>query len=123
MAQGCFLFTHGDTSTTARTGTYTHTPTHTHDDRLAPAYTAPVLISICMLDPLMHVCVCVCVLCRFPGHPESVDALIVWDDSTLLTGSSDGMIRVVNILPNKLLGVVGAHEDMPIESLALSYDR
>lgn len=42
---------------------------------------------------------------RFPGHPESVDALVRCDDDIVFTGSSDGLIRVVQILPNKLLGV------------------
>ena len=63
---------------------------------------------------------------RFPGHPESVDALLKFDEDTVLTGSSDGCIRVVNVLPNKLLGVVGVHsssEELPIECLSLSNDR
>lgn len=60
---------------------------------------------------------------RFPGHPESVDAVIKWDEDTLITGSSDGAVRVINVLPNKLLGVIGEHaEDMPVERLALSAD-
>ena len=29
------------------------------------------------------------------------------DESTVLTGSSDGLIRVVSLMPNRLLGVVG----------------
>lgn len=58
---------------------------------------------------------------RFPGHPESVDALVRWDDDTLITGSSDGGLRVVGILPNKLLAVLGQHApDMPVERLALA---
>jgi hypothetical protein len=61
---------------------------------------------------------------RFPGHPESVDALMKFDEDTVITGSSDGLLRVVNILPNKLIGVLGAHADeLPIERLALSGDR
>lgn len=63
---------------------------------------------------------------RFPGHPESVDALIKFDEDTVLTGSSDGCIRIVNVLPNKLIGVVGVHssaEDLPIECLSLSHDK
>jgi hypothetical protein len=61
---------------------------------------------------------------RFPGHPESVDALVKFDEDTVITGSSDGLLRVLNILPNKLIGVLGAHaDDMPVERLALSQDR
>ncbi len=58
---------------------------------------------------------------RYPGHPESVDALVAFDEDTLLTGSSDGVIRIVSVLPNKLLGVLGQHPDgFPVERLALS---
>lgn len=61
---------------------------------------------------------------RFPGHPESVDALVKYDEDTVITGSSDGLLRVVNILPNKLIAVLGAHaDDLPVERLALSADR
>ena len=61
---------------------------------------------------------------RFPGHPESVDALVKFDEDTIITGSSDGLLRVLNILPNKLIGVLGEHaDDMPVERLALSQDR
>lgn len=41
---------------------------------------------------------------RFPGHPESVETMLVIDEETICTGSSDGLIRIVSILPNKLLG-------------------
>ncbi|WIA29086.1 hypothetical protein OEZ86_011597 [Tetradesmus obliquus] len=61
---------------------------------------------------------------RFPGHPESVDALVTYDEDTLITGSSDGALRIVSILPNKLLGVLGEHEeDMPVERLAMAADK
>jgi hypothetical protein len=54
---------------------------------------------------------------RFPGHPASVDALVRLDEDTLITGSSDGLLRIVSILPNKMLGVLGEHADYPIERL------
>jgi len=56
---------------------------------------------------------------RFPGHPNSIDTLAVINEEMLLTGSSDGLIRVVSIHPNKLLGVVGEHADFPIERIKL----
>jgi WD40 repeat protein len=57
---------------------------------------------------------------RFPGHPGSVDTIVKVDEDTLLTGSSDGLIRVVSILPNKALGIVGEHlADYPVEKLCL----
>ena len=41
---------------------------------------------------------------RFPGHPASVDTLVAVTEDMVLTGSSDGVIRVISILPNKMLG-------------------
>jgi WD40 repeat protein len=58
---------------------------------------------------------------RFPGHPESVDALAALDGDTLLTGSSDGLIRVIGLFPNRLMGILGVHGDdgAPVERLAV----
>jgi WD40 repeat protein len=41
----------------------------------------------------------------------------------VVTGSSDGLIRVISVLPNKILGLVGEHSDMPIERLTMSFDK
>jgi hypothetical protein len=30
---------------------------------------------------------------RFPGHPHSIDTMVKIDESTIITGSSDGLIR------------------------------
>jgi len=38
---------------------------------------------------------------RFIGHPASVDALVPLTDDVVATGSEDGMVRVINILPNR----------------------
>ena len=54
---------------------------------------------------------------RVPGHPASVDALVTLDDETVLTGSSDGLVRVVQILPSKLLGVIASHNGLPVERM------
>lgn len=62
---------------------------------------------------------------RIPGHPHSVDALCnvpahyPGAESTVLTGSSDGLLRAVQILPTKLLGVVADHGDFPVERVAV----
>lgn len=69
--------------------------------------------------PTGHFC-----LCR---HPHSLDALCnlppdlpgVDASSTILTGSSDGMVRAVKVLPTKLLGVVADHGDWPVERIAI----
>eukprot|EP01038_Epipyxis_sp_PR26KG_P007724 gene7724-10497_t len=60
---------------------------------------------------------------RFPGHPQSVDCIWKIDESTIITGSSDGLIRVLSIQPNKVLGIIGDHEDFPVEGLSVSCDR
>lgn len=61
---------------------------------------------------------------RFPGHPNSIDALLKVDEDTLLTGSSDGLIRVVQIHPDKLLGTIGHdHGGFPIEKLGFNASR
>ncbi|KAI0340452.1 WD40 repeat-like protein [Trametopsis cervina] len=58
---------------------------------------------------------------RVPGHPHSIDALSPIPSrypnaaSTILTGSSDGLVRVVEILPSKLVGVVADHGEFPVE--------
>jgi len=64
---------------------------------------------------------------RVPGHPLSVDALCtlpaalpnVDTTSTILTGSSDGYVRAVRILPTKMLGVVADHGDWPVERISI----
>lgn len=39
---------------------------------------------------------------RLVGHPESVDAMVPLNQDVVLTGSIDGMIRIVGVLPNKV---------------------
>ena len=48
----------------------------------------------------------------FPGHPQSIDGMLKLNETTLLTGSSDGMMRVIGIMPNKLYGLVGFVESV-----------
>jgi WD40 repeat protein len=62
--------------------------------------------------------------CRYPGHPDSIDSLVSFDNDTILTGSGDGCVRVLAILPNKLLGVLGTHGDEEsIVQMCLSHDK
>ncbi|KAH9854606.1 WD40 repeat-like protein [Lenzites betulinus] len=62
---------------------------------------------------------------RIPGHPQSIDALCAIPShypnahSTILTGSSDGLLRAVQLLPTKLLGVIADHGEFPIERIAV----
>jgi WD repeat-containing protein 55 len=59
---------------------------------------------------------------RFPGHPHSIDTVVKIDEEALLTGSSDGLIRVVSIQPDKFLGILGDHDEFPVEQIALTHD-
>lgn len=64
---------------------------------------------------------------RFTGHPSSVDCLLPvtndGDDKFMVTGSSDGLLRLCSTLPNELVGLVGAHDDgFTVEDVALSWD-
>ena len=57
---------------------------------------------------------------RFPGHPGPVDTLAKVDEDTVLTGSFDGLVRIVSIQPNRAIGIVGEHAaEYPIEQLDL----
>jgi len=60
---------------------------------------------------------------RYPGHPESIESLVKVDESTVLTGSVDGLVRVIGILPNKVLGVVADHDDLPVDSMVVQRER
>jgi len=59
---------------------------------------------------------------RFVGHPDSVECLLALDDNEFVTGSGDGIIRRCGAFPNRLVGVIGAHEDgIPVEKLRLGF--
>ncbi|ORZ13062.1 WD40-repeat-containing domain protein [Absidia repens] len=61
---------------------------------------------------------------RIVGHPSSIDAICKLDEDTICTGSSDGIIRLVTILPNGFHGILGDHgEQMPVEHLKLAHDK
>ncbi|XP_053169659.1 WD repeat-containing protein 55 [Hemicordylus capensis] len=55
---------------------------------------------------------------RFALKAESIDCMIPVTENIVCTGSIDGVIRAVNILPNRVLGSVGQHTGEPIEQLA-----
>ena len=58
---------------------------------------------------------------RFVGHPASIDTLVALTDEIVLTGSADGLVRAMSILPNKFLGIVGdAGEGYPVERMRVS---
>ncbi|KAG8579293.1 hypothetical protein GDO81_010796 [Engystomops pustulosus] len=59
---------------------------------------------------------------RFAIKAESIDCMLPITDSIVCTGSMDGIIRAVSILPNRVIGTVGQHPGEPIEQLAKSRD-
>lgn len=74
----------------------------------------------------INVCTSFCLVYSPKGrHPHSIDALCTLPSSypsshsTILTGSSDGLLRVVQLFPTKLVGTIADHEDFPIERIAV----
>ena len=64
---------------------------------------------------------------RIVGHPGSVDAIVKFDEDTIITGCEDGLIRAVSVLPNKILAVLGDpidvdDEQFHIQRLSISHD-
>jgi len=64
---------------------------------------------------------------RIVGIPNSIDTMVKFDEDTVITGSEDGILRAVSILPNKILQVLGDpmedDEKFFIQRVALSGDR
>jgi hypothetical protein len=82
-------------------------------ERVFPATLALLATSSVPGLPPLHLAAApafhLCLLAGAAGHPESVTALLRYDEDSILTGSSDGLIRVLSIQPNKMLGVLGEH--------------
>ncbi|KAF8635574.1 hypothetical protein AX15_000224 [Amanita polypyramis BW_CC] len=57
-------------------------------------------------------------LCNLPPHIPNVDP-----GSVILTGSSDGYVRAVQLFPTNLLGVVTDHGEWPVERIAVGEGR
>ncbi|KAJ2357985.1 WD domain repeat-containing protein 55 [Coemansia sp. RSA 2618] len=60
---------------------------------------------------------------RFPGHPQSIDSICKLTEDLCVTGSSDGLLRIVQFFPHKLIGVAGDHQALPVEKVVLSHDQ
>lgn len=60
---------------------------------------------------------------RHPGHPGSIDSIAVLDDETIVTGSSDGYIRMVGVQPWQLMQIVGDHDGAPVERVRANADN
>eukprot|EP00041_Stephanoeca_diplocostata_P009132 m.139274 g.139274 ORF g.139274 m.139274 type:complete len:371 (+) comp17615_c0_seq1:222-1334(+) len=59
---------------------------------------------------------------RMVGHPKSIDTLVKIDEDTVVTGSGDGLLRLVSIAPHSIKGVVGEHEGFSVERIRMSGD-
>ncbi|OAY57697.1 WD repeat-containing protein 55 [Manihot esculenta] len=61
---------------------------------------------------------------RFTGlSPNSIDTLLKLDEDRIITGSENGLISLVGILPNRIIQPLAEHSEYPIERLAFSHDR
>ncbi|KAJ2713439.1 WD repeat-containing protein jip5 [Coemansia spiralis] len=60
---------------------------------------------------------------RFPGHPQSIDTICKLTEDLCVTGSSDGLLRIVQFFPHKLVGIAGDHQALPVEKVVLSHDQ
>lgn len=55
--------------------------------------------------------------------PNSVDVLLKLDEERVITGSENGIISLVGILPNRIIQPIAEHSEYPVERLAFSHDR
>ncbi|KAF5480264.1 hypothetical protein F2P56_001027 [Juglans regia] len=55
--------------------------------------------------------------------PNSIDALLKLDEDRIITGSENGLISLVGILPNRIIQPIAEHSEYPVERLAFSHDR
>lgn len=65
---------------------------------------------------------------RIVGHPNSIDTMIKYDEGLIITGSEDGLIRAVSVLPNKIVSILGdavdqEDEGFHIQKVTLSHDK
>ena len=63
---------------------------------------------------------------RIVGHPNSIECLVKYDESTVITGGEDGLIRAVSVLPNRIIALLGdpldtEDEIFPIQKVSLSH--
>ena len=63
---------------------------------------------------------------RIRGHPSSIDAMVRFDQDTLLTGCEDGLVRAVSVNPGKVISIINSDtepEDLvPISALSVSHN-
>lgn len=55
--------------------------------------------------------------------PNSIDALLKLDEDRVITGSENGIISLVGVLPNRIIQPIAEHSEYPVERLAFSHDK
>ncbi|XP_026455781.1 WD repeat-containing protein 55-like isoform X2 [Papaver somniferum] len=61
---------------------------------------------------------------RFTGlQSNSIDVLLKLDEDRAITGSENGLISLVGILPNRVIQPIAEHSECPVERLAFSHDK
>lgn len=54
--------------------------------------------------------------------PHPVNALLKLDEDRVITGSENGLISLIGILPNRIIQPVAEHSKYPVERLAISHN-
>ena len=55
------------------------------------------------------------------GCPSAVDALVPFDEDTMLAGCHDGLIRLLALSPDRCIGALPEPGELPVERMALSH--
>ncbi|CAL0311708.1 unnamed protein product [Lupinus luteus] len=55
--------------------------------------------------------------------PNSIDTMLKLDEDRIITGSENGLINLIGILPNRVIQPIAEHSEYPVERLAFSHDR
>ncbi|KAA3464496.1 WD repeat-containing protein 55-like protein [Gossypium australe] len=53
--------------------------------------------------------------------PNSVEAMLKLDEDRLITGSENGLISLVGILPNRIIQPIAEHSEYPVEGLGIIF--
>ncbi|KAK7393264.1 hypothetical protein VNO78_21814 [Psophocarpus tetragonolobus] len=54
---------------------------------------------------------------------NSIDTMLKLDEDRIITGSENGIINLVGILPTRVIQPIAEHSEYPVECLAFSHDR
>ncbi|KAI5401489.1 hypothetical protein KIW84_066093 [Lathyrus oleraceus] len=54
---------------------------------------------------------------------NSINTMLKLDEDRIITGSENGMINLVGIVPNRIIQPIDEHSEYPVKRLAFSHDR